>query len=236
MIASARAGSCGRLGRVSTPTSRMFSGPSMSSPWRCSSSGPNRSCCSIAYLAWSTSLATSAPPEPTSSRAPNTAHNTAQMGVRRPGPPACATIRLPEPSTLPDGPRDRPYPMGGSGAVHQLVGVALQILQPTAHEERLLGEVVVLTLGQLLERFHGLLHRHERALHPGELLRREGVLGEEPLDPARPVHRDLVFLAQLVHTQDRDEGLQVLVALEGPLHLRGGRVVFGADGCRGNDR
>src|SRR5215211_927259 len=64
----------------------------------------------------------------------------------------------------------------------QLVRLALQVLEPAAHEERLLGVVVVLPLGQLLERLDGLLDRDERALHAGELGRRERVLGQEALD------------------------------------------------------
>src|SRR5690606_24805293 len=64
-------------------------------------------------------------------------------------------------------------------ALHDLVGLALQVLQATAHEERLLGVVVVLALAQPLERLDRLADRHERALDPGELLGRERVLGQE---------------------------------------------------------
>src|SRR4051794_41017194 len=96
----------------------------------------------------------------------------------------------------------------------ELAGLALDVLDATTHEERLLGEVVVLALGQRLERGEGLLERDERALEAGEGLRDEGVLGQEPLDPARALDQDLVLLRQLVDAQDGDDVLEVLVALE----------------------
>src|SRR6266568_7529320 len=95
----------------------------------------------------------------------------------------------------------------GSALLHQLARLALQVLQPAAHEERLLGEVVVLALGELLERLHGLLDRYERTLDAGELLGYEGVLGQEALDPPGPADGDLVFLGELVHAEDRDDVL-----------------------------
>src|SRR3954463_16089726 len=91
-----------------------------------------------------------------------------------------------------------------SGVLLQFLGVALQVLEPTAHEERLLGEVVVLALADLLERLDGLLERDRRAGHAGELLRRVGVLRQEALDPARAVDAELVLLGQLVHAEDGD--------------------------------
>jgi hypothetical protein len=45
-------------------------------------------------------------------------------------------------------------------------------------------------------------------------------LGEEPLDLARARDGQLVVFGQLVHAEDRDEVLQILVALEDALHLR----------------
>src|SRR5690606_27735544 len=87
----------------------------------------------------------------------------------------------------------------GWSLVHELVGVALQALQTAAHEERLSRVVVVLGLGQLLARLDGLLDRNERTLRAGGLRGGEGVLRQVALVPASPVHRDLVFLAQLAH-------------------------------------
>ena len=44
------------------------------------------------------------------------------------------------------------------------LALRLDVLEATAHEERLLGDVVVLALGELLERVDGLVERHERAV------------------------------------------------------------------------
>jgi len=43
-------------------------------------------------------------------------------------------------------------------------------------------------------------------------------LGEELLDLPRPGDRELVVLRQLVHAEDRDDVLQVLVPLQDQLH------------------
>ena len=43
-------------------------------------------------------------------------------------------------------------------------------------------------------------------------------LRQELLDPTGPVHDDLVFLRELIHPEDRDDVLEVLVPLERLLH------------------
>ena len=58
----------------------------------------------------------------------------------------------------------------------------------------------------------GLLHI--LPLGAGEGLGHAERLGEELLDLARAGHRELVVLRQLVHAQDRDDVLEVLVPLE----------------------
>src|SRR6478752_4059619 len=90
----------------------------------------------------------------------------------------------------------------------------LDVFQTAAHEEGLLGHVVVLTVGDLVERVDGLPDGDGRALDAGELLGNVGVLRQEPLDPAGPGHDDLVLFGQLVDTEDRDDVLQLLVALQ----------------------
>ena len=47
---------------------------------------------------------------------------------------------------------------------------ALDVFDATAHEERLLGQVVVLALGELLERLDRLVERDERPVDAGECL------------------------------------------------------------------
>src|SRR6476659_1057200 len=60
--------------------------------------------------------------------------------------------------------------------------LALDVVEATAHEERLLGNVVVVTVGDLGERLDGVDQRHRRALDAGELLGDVGVLRQEALD------------------------------------------------------
>ncbi len=74
--------------------------------------------------------------------------------------------------------------------------------------------------------------RHVLAGKPGELLRDEEGLREEPLDLARARDRELVLFRQLVDAEDRDNVLQVLVALQHLLHGAGDVVVLVADDAR----
>jgi hypothetical protein len=70
-----------------------------------------------------------------------------------------------------------------------------------------------------VERLDRVRERDRRALDTGELLGHVGVLREELLDAAGPVDdRDLVLLGQLVDTEDGDDVLQLLVALQDLLH------------------
>src|SRR5215469_13056829 len=106
------------------------------------------------------------------------------------------------------------------------LGLALDILDAAAHEEGLLRVAVVLALGDRLEGPDGLLQRYEDTGLAGELLGHEHRVGQEPLDPAGPLHRHPVLLGQLVDAQDRDDVLQLGVALQDPLHLAGDSVVL----------
>src|SRR6476660_7732969 len=64
-------------------------------------------------------------------------------------PPGTACPAAPTGPGLYEGPMSRmdtgPSPPLLSSVLHELVRVALEVLEATAHEERLLGEVVVLT-------------------------------------------------------------------------------------------
>src|SRR5688500_16149024 len=102
----------------------------------------------------------------------------------------------------------------GSEVLLDLRGLALDVVEATAHEERLLREVVEVAVGDLRERLDGVGQRHGRALDAGELLGDVGVLTEEALDATGAVDEDLVLLGQLVDAEDRDDVLQLLVALE----------------------
>src|SRR5690606_19852459 len=117
----------------------------------------------------------------------------------------------------------------------QLAVLLLQVVQTTDAQERLLRVVVVLALGDLVERLDGLAQRHRRTGDAGERLGHQHVLRQEPLDPARPVHRDLVLFGQLVHTEDGDDVLQLLVLLQDPDDLGGDPVVLLTDDARLED-
>src|SRR6185437_16308988 len=108
-------------------------------------------------------------------------------------------------------------PREGSRAL-QLLGLALHVLDAAAHEEGLLGNAVILAVSDRLERGDGLLERDERTRLAGELLGDVHRVRQEALDAPRALHGDLVFLGQLVDTEDRDDVLEFLVALQDRLH------------------
>src|SRR5271163_2753516 len=94
------------------------------------------------------------------------------------------------------------------------LGLLGQVVQATDQEEGLLGHVVELPLAQAVERLDGFLQRHRRTRLAGELFGRHHVLREEPLDAPGPVDQLLVLFRQLVDTEDRNDVLKVLVALQ----------------------
>src|SRR5260221_12138214 len=108
----------------------------------------------------------------------------------------------------------------------QVLGLLLHVLDPADHEERLLRVLVVLALGDGLERGDGLVQRDEHPRLAGELLGDEHRMRQEPLDPPGALHRDPVLLGQLVDAEDRDDVLQFLVPLQDPLHLARDVVVL----------
>src|SRR3954454_1743707 len=126
-------------------------------------------------------------------------------------------------------------PNGSAELLLDLRGLALDVLEPAAHEEGLLGRVVVVAVRDLRERLDRLAQRDERPLEPGEVLRHEGVLREEALDPPRPVDRDPVLLRELLDAEDRDDVLQLLVSLQDRLDPDGGVVVVLRDVARVED-
>src|SRR5688572_23474123 len=80
--------------------------------------------------------------------------------------------------------------------------------------ERLLGQPVVLAFGDLLEAANRFIDRDVLAFEARELRRHEERLRQEALDPARARYRQLVLFRQLVDAENRDDVLQVLVALQ----------------------
>src|SRR5690606_32062180 len=107
-----------------------------------------------------------------------------------------------------------------------------RFLDAADHVERLLRQVIVLAVDDALEAADGVLQRHVLARRTGEHLGDVERLREEALDLARAGHGQLVVLAQLVHAQDRDDVLELLVLLQRGLDAARGLVVLVADHVR----
>src|ERR1700693_3295812 len=121
------------------------------------------------------------------------------------------------------------FQLAGRPLLH-LFALLPRLVDRADHVERLLRQVVVLAVQDLLEAAHRLGDRNRLALTPGEPLGDVEGLREEALDLARPRHGLLVVIRQLLHAEDRDDVLQVLVALHRFLHaLRGVVVVLPDD-------
>ena len=113
-----------------------------------------------------------------------------------------------------------------------LLGLLDHILDGALQVERLLRKIVVLAFGDFLEAADGVGELDVLALEAGELLGHVERLREELLDLAGARDGQLVFVGKLVDTENRDDVLQILVALQNPLHLLGAVVVLLADDAR----
>src|SRR5690242_21921405 len=103
--------------------------------------------------------------------------------------------------------------------LREALGILGDILDAAGHEERLLRKIVELAGDQPLERRDCLLELHILADDARELLGDRERLRHEALYPTRPCDDPLVLLGQLVHAENRDDVLQLLVALQNALHL-----------------
>src|SRR5437588_608185 len=120
---------------------------------------------------------------------------------------------------------------GRSLLLHRF-GLRASLVDVAHHVEGLLRQIVVLALEDLLEAAHRLAPRHVLAFATGESLGNAEGLRQESLHLARPRYRLLVVFRQLLHAEDGDDVLQVLVALHDLLHALGGVVVVLADDGR----
>ena len=77
-----------------------------------------------------------------------------------------------------------------------------------------------------------LLQRHIAPGDAGEALGHEEWLGEEALDLAGARHNQFIVFAQFVNTQDGNDVLQILIALQHTLDFTRGVVVFLAHDVR----
>src|SRR5690606_15780344 len=115
------------------------------------------------------------------------------------------------------------------GQSAELLGLLHRFLDAADHVERLLRQVVVLTLDDPLETANGVLQGDVLTGGAGEGLGHGERLGEEALDLAGARHRPLVLVGQLVHAENGDDVAQLLVALQVALHRARGVVVLLAD-------
>src|SRR5207248_7985089 len=115
------------------------------------------------------------------------------------------------------------------GRLDNLVDRALE-------EERALGDLVVLAVDDLLEAADRVGYFHVRPRGAGELFGDEERLREEALDPARALHGQLVLVGELVDAEDRDDVLQLLVALQDLLDAVGDAEMILAEGLGLEDR
>src|SRR6185437_2044653 len=109
-------------------------------------------------------------------------------------------------------------------------------LDRALEEERALRDLVVLAFDDLLEAADRFRDRHVGAGGARELFGDEERLGEEALDLARALHRQLVLVGELVDAEDRDDVLELLVALQDLLDAVGDAEVVLAEDVRLEDR
>ncbi len=88
------------------------------------------------------------------------------------------------------------------------------LVNRSGEQEGLLGQIVHVAAQNRLEALDGLFQRHILALHAGEVFGNMEGLGQEALDPAGTGNGRAVLGAELVHTQHRNDILQLTVLFE----------------------
>src|ERR1035441_5641545 len=109
----------------------------------------------------------------------------------------------------------------------------LDLFDLAFHVEVAFVDVVVLAVEDFFEAFHGFGHRHLLAGTPRENLGHRERLTQEALNLTGAENRNFVVGRKLIHAEDRDEVLQVLVALEDFLDAAGNFIVLLADNLWG---
>ena len=117
-------------------------------------------------------------------------------------------------------------------AISYFLAASTTCVDRALQEEGALGHLVVLAVDDLVEAADRLGDRHVRAGGAGELLGDEERLREEALDLARALDGELVLVGELVDAEDRDDVLQLLVALQDLLDAVGDAEVLLAEDVR----
>ena len=113
---------------------------------------------------------------------------------------------------------------GHSALSCERLGLGQHALDAADVEERLLGHVVELAVDQRLERLRPSPRPARRCpCRPVNTSPTKNGWRQEPLDLAGPGHRHPVLLGELVETEDGDDVLELLVALQHLLHPPGAR-------------
>mmetsp|Transcript_14100 Transcript_14100/g.38107 ORF Transcript_14100/g.38107 Transcript_14100/m.38107 type:complete len:413 (-) Transcript_14100:656-1894(-) len=111
----------------------------------------------------------------------------------------------------------------------QLVSLGNHLIDATNHVKCHLWQVIVLALNHTLEASNGCLDVHVLSGRASEHLSDLEGLRQEALHLAGAAHSQLILLTQLIHTQNGNDILQVLVVLQDLLHTTGYVVVLFAD-------
>src|SRR5687768_17044072 len=114
----------------------------------------------------------------------------------------------------------------------QRLGLLDRFFDRADQVERLLRQVIVVAREDSLEAADGVGQRDDLAVLAREHLRDVERLRQEAAHLARAEHGLLVFFAELVHAEDRDDVLQFLVTLQHGLDAASGVVVLFADDQR----
>src|SRR3984893_16948518 len=107
-----------------------------------------------------------------------------------------------------------------------LLGLRQHFFNRSYHVKRLLRNIVVFSFHDFLEAAHGILDLHVLAFQSRELRRHEHRLRHEFLNAPRPRHGPLIFVRQFFDSQNRDDVLQIFVALQHRLNRTGHGIMF----------
>src|SRR5574343_1196632 len=108
----------------------------------------------------------------------------------------------------------------------QRLGLFNDFLDTADHVERLFRQVIVFAGTNALEALDRFLERNELARGTGKDFSHVERLRQEALNLTSARNGQLVFRRQFVHTQNRDDVTQFLVALQVHLHSTGDGVVL----------